>query len=75
MFEKMRIKEHMEIADSQGNHVGIVDEVEDERIRLTRSDSSDNMHHYLPLHAVDRIGDNRIHLKQGTKIPTGVQSS
>lgn len=72
MFEKLRIKEHMEIADANGQHVGTVDEVEDERIKLTRSDSADRMHHYLPLEAVERIDDNRIYLKAGTQIPAGV---
>jgi len=72
MFEKLRIKQHMEIADANGQHVGTVDEVEDERLKLTRSDSGDNMHHYLPLDAVEKIDDNRIYLKQGTRIPAGV---
>jgi hypothetical protein len=72
MFEKLRIKEHMEVADANGRHVGTVDHVEDDRIKLTRSDSEDNMHHYLPLEAVDRIDDNRVYLKEGTMIPQGV---
>lgn len=73
MFEKIRIKEHMEITDAAGQHVGTVDEVDDDRIKLTRTDSDDNMHHYLPLDAVDKIDDNRIYLKAGTKIPMGVR--
>ncbi|MEP0030243.1 DUF2171 domain-containing protein, partial [Qipengyuania citrea] len=28
MFEKIRIKEHMEVADCKGQHVGTVDGVE-----------------------------------------------
>ena len=72
MFEKLRIKEHMEIADASGQHIATVDEVEDDRIKLTRTDSDDNMHHFLPLDAVDRIDDNRIYLKEGTSIPVGV---
>ena len=71
MFEKMRIKEHMEIADCNGQHVGTVDEVEDERIKLTRTDSSDNAHHFIALDQVEKIDDNRIYLKQGTPIPMG----
>ena len=73
MFEKLRIKKHMEITDSNGQHVGTVDEVEDDRIKLTRTDSGDNMHHYLPVDAIDRIDDNRIYLKSGTQIPAGVK--
>lgn len=72
MFDKIRIKEHMEIADARGQHVGTVDEVEEDRIKLTRSDSGDNMHHFLPLDAVEKIDDNRIYLKEGTQIPAGV---
>ena len=72
MFEKMRIKEHMEIADASGNHVGTVDDTEDDKIKLTKSDSGDSMHHYISLEDVDRIDDNRIYLKQGARIPEGL---
>lgn len=72
MFEKMRIKEHMEIADASGQHVATVDEVEDDRIKLTRSDSADGAHHYLPIDSIEKIDDNRIYLKAGTPIPGGV---
>ncbi len=72
MFEKMRIKEHMEIADAAGQHVGTVDEVEGERIKLTKSDSTDSMHHYLDLDSVDRIEENRVVLKEGTVLPQGL---
>jgi len=71
MFEKLRIKEHMEVANARGDHVGTVDSVEDEQIKLTRSDSADRQHHFLPLDAVDRIDDNRIYLKEGTQLPLG----
>lgn len=72
MFEKIRIKEHMEIADARGQHVGTVDDVEDERIKLTKSDAADGQHHFLPLDAVDKIDDNRVYLKEGTPLPVGL---
>lgn len=72
MFEKMRIKEHMEVTDNSGRHIGTVDQVKDDRIKLTKSDSSDAMHHFLPLDQVDRIEDNRVWLKQGAAIPAGL---
>jgi hypothetical protein len=71
MFEKLRIKEHMEVADNAGQHVGTVDEVVDDRIKLTRTDSSDGEHHFIAVDQVDRIDDNRIYLKQGTPVPLG----
>ncbi|AKM10241.1 DUF2171 domain-containing protein [Croceicoccus naphthovorans] len=72
MFEKLRIKEHMEVTDANGRHLGTVDEVEDDRIKLTRTDSSDNMHHFLSLNDVDKIDDNRVYLKSAAVIPEGV---
>lgn len=72
MFEKLRIHEHMEVATSTGEHVGTVDHVKDDQIKLTRTDSSDGAHHYIALDNVDKIDDNRIYLKQGTPIPMGV---
>lgn len=72
MFEKLRIKEHMEVTDAKGRHVGTVDDVKDETIKLTKSDSLDGKHHILSLGDVDRIDDNRIYLKEDAKIPIGL---
>lgn len=72
MFEKLRMKEHMEVTDINGQHLGTVDEIEDERIKLTKSDSSDNRHHFVSLDDIDRIDDNRIYLKAAAIIPEGV---
>ncbi|PNU02778.1 DUF2171 domain-containing protein [Novosphingobium guangzhouense] len=72
MFEKLRVKEHMEVATSTGQHIGTVDEVKDDQIKLTRSDSSDGAHHYIAFDNVDKVADNRVYLKQGTPIPMGV---
>lgn len=63
MFEKWRIKEHMEVVDSSGRHLGTVDEIEGDTIKLTRSDSSDGQHHYVEIDHVDEISDNRVTLK------------
>lgn len=69
MFEKLRIKAHMEVADNAGDHVGTVDEVVDDRIKLTRSEGDDSPRHFIAIDQVDRIDGNRIYLKQGTPIP------
>ncbi|HAD18036.1 DUF2171 domain-containing protein (plasmid) [Qipengyuania citrea] len=72
MFEKLRIKEHMEVADCKGIHVGTVDEVEGDAIKLTKSDSSDDIHHFLSMDDVEKIDDNRIYLKESARIPAGL---
>ena len=74
MFEKLRIKEHMEVTNFEGQHVGTVDDVKDDKIKLTRTDSEDNMHHYMPMESVDRIDDNRVYLKKDATIPAGLAS-
>ena len=72
MFEKLRIKQHMEIADHAGRHVGTVDEIDGDRIKLTRSDSRDGAHHFIALDQVDRIADNRVYLKHSVTVPVGM---
>jgi len=72
MFEKIRISEHMEVANHEGQHVGTVDEVTDDKIKLTKSDSMDDMHHFLSLDDVDKIDDNRVYLKPNARIPQGL---
>ena len=69
MFEKIRIKEHMEVTDATGQHVGTVDEVGDDRIKLTKSDAMDDQHHFI---ALEKLDDNRVVLKEGTPLPVGL---
>lgn len=58
------IKEHMEVIGSDGRHVGTVDHLDGEdRIKLTREDSKDGQHHYIPTDWVDHI-DKHVHLSR-----------
>lgn len=68
MFEKLRIREHMEVADSNGRHLGTVDVVEKDSIKLTRSDSRDGKHQYVAIDNVEKIDDNRVYLKSGVTV-------
>ncbi len=68
MFEKLRIREHMEVADSNGRHLGTVDVVEKDSIKLTRSDSRDGKHQYVAIDDVEKIDDNRVYLKSGVTV-------
>ena len=72
MFEKLRIKEHMEVSNYEGQHVGTVDSVSSDAIKLTASDSADDMHHFLSMDDVEKIDDNRVYLKEGARIPEGL---
>jgi len=55
------IREHMDVIGSCGNKLGVVDHVEGNSIKLTRNDSSDGQHHYIPMTWVTRV-DNHVHL-------------
>ena len=60
-----QIEEHMEVIGSDGEHVGTVDEIGGERIKLTRSDSgtdTDGGHRYLPIELVSGIEMGKVKL-------------
>ncbi len=61
----MQIREHMEVVGSDGRHVGTVDHVDGNRIKLTKRDDPDGSgqhHHYLPMTYVGAIDGNRVKL-------------
>ena len=61
MAELSAIKEHMDVLGSDGAHVGTIDELEGDMIRLTKTDSPDGKHHYLSTDFVDHV-DAEVHL-------------
>lgn len=57
-----RIEEHMEVVGSDGEHVGIVDHLQDGKLKLTRHDSNaDGVHHFIELSIISNI-DNFVTL-------------
>lgn len=57
-MDATQIKEHMEVVGSDGEHVGIVDKVEGDQIKLTRHDSqAAGQHHFVPLLAVSKVDE------------------
>jgi hypothetical protein len=54
----------MEVRSADGSHLGTVDGVEGDRIKLTRNDSPDGQHHYVTLESVERV-DEHVHLSEG----------
>lgn len=61
MAEGTDIRPQMEVVGSDGLHIGTVDHVDGDRIKMTRKDSNDGAHHYVPLRDVTRV-DERVHL-------------
>ncbi len=53
-----QIKEHMEVVGTDGKHVGIVDHLDGDNIKLTHHDSqAEGKHHFLPQSAIMSIGE------------------
>lgn len=64
MISADEIREHMEVLAQDGAHVGTVDHMDGEsRIKLTKKDSADGQHHYIPLDWVDHV-DQHVHLSK-----------
>lgn len=63
-----KIAEHMEVVGSDGGHVGTVDHVQGDQIKLTKNDSTDGKHHLIPTSLVATV-DTRVHLsKSGDEV-------
>ncbi len=61
------IEEHMPVVASCGRTIGLVDHVEGEQIKLTRKDSPDGHHHFIPLSWVSRV-DEHVHLNVNSSV-------
>ena len=73
MADLSKIKEHMEVIGADGVHVGTVDHVDGERIKLTKADSGAQIegaeggehaghHHYVSLGLVADIEGDKVRL-------------
>jgi hypothetical protein len=66
MIDAGSIQEHAEVIGADGVHVGTVDKVEGDRIKLTKKDSGMghmDHHHFLPLSLVAEVeGGNVVRL-------------
>lgn len=61
------IREHMEVIASCGKHVGEVDHVEGNTIKMTKNDpAAGGQHHYVPLAWVERV-DQHVHLTKNSE--------
>ncbi|HEY6049218.1 MAG TPA: DUF2171 domain-containing protein [Sphingomicrobium sp.] len=59
------IREHMEVIGADGVHLGTVDRVEENRIKLIRADSGvghEQHHHYIPKGLVAEVEGDKVRL-------------
>jgi hypothetical protein len=66
MTDTSGIREHMEIIGADGVHVGTVDGVEGDRIKLIKADSGEGSHeghhHFIPVALVAEIEGDKVRL-------------
>lgn len=60
------IRERMDVIASCGTKIGVVDHVEGSAIKLTKKDSRDGQHHFLPTSMVSRV-DQHVHLNRNSE--------
>lgn len=66
MADASAIREHMEVIGADGVHVGTVDHVEGDRIKLTKADSGEGHHrghhHFISLGLVADVEGDKVRL-------------
>ncbi len=63
MTDLSQIKEHTPVRGSDGQHVGTVDHVDGQRIKLTKNDPSANgQHHYLDASMIASVTPGEVRL-------------
>lgn len=72
MADASQIREHAEVIGADGVHIGTVDKVEGNRIKLTRRDSGEGghegHHHFLPLALVADVEGGTVRLSANAAV-------
>ncbi|MER8751930.1 DUF2171 domain-containing protein [Mesorhizobium sp. M1050] len=72
MTDTSKIREHMEVVGADGVHVGTVDKVDGQRIKLTKADSGQGTHkghhHYVPVSLIAEVDGNKVWLSANSDV-------
>jgi hypothetical protein len=72
MTDAASIREHMEVIGADGVHIGTVDKVEGQRIKLTKRDSGEGAHrghhHFIPLSLVAEVEGEKVRLSANSDV-------
>jgi hypothetical protein len=69
------IREHMEVIGADGVHLGTVDRVEGNRIKLIRADSGlahQDHHHYIPSGLIAGVEGEQVRLSANADVAAGL---
>jgi len=83
MADLSAIKEHMEVIGADGVHVGTVDHVEGDRIKLTKKDSGaqvaegsgshEGHHHYISGGLVAKVEGDKVRLSANADVAVSME--
>ena len=83
MADLSKIQEHMEVIGADGVHVGTVDKVEGDRIKLTKKDSGaevsegtgahEGHHHYISGGLVAEVEGDTVRLSANADVAVGLE--
>ena len=66
------IREHMEVIGADGVHIGTVDKVEGQRLKLTRKDSGEGSHrghhHFIPASLIAEVEGDKVRLSANSDV-------
>ncbi len=68
MVDHSDIKEHAAIIGADGVHVGTVDHLQGDRIKLTKQDSADGKHHFISLGLVAEVENGVVRLSANADV-------
>jgi hypothetical protein len=72
MTETSGIREHMEVIGADGVHIGTVDRLEGNRIKLTKADSGqgshEGHHHYISTALVAEVEGDKVRLSANADV-------
>ena len=72
MTDMSKIKEHMEVIGADGTHVGTVDRVEHNRIKLVKGDSGEGAHkghhHFIDSSLIAEVEGTRVRLSANADV-------
>lgn len=76
MSDASHIREHMEVIGADGGHIGTVDHVDGDRIKLTRTDrSAAGHHHMIPLGMVADVEGEQVRMSFNSDLATQFETT
>lgn len=72
MTDTSKIREHMEVIGADGVHLGVVDHMDGDRIKLTRQDAGQGRHkghhHYIPASLIAEVEGDKVRLSANSDV-------